>query len=90
MNDEINIAKVWKWGVIGTLTLVVLVVGSIWISTASSGARGHAGVIRKNNSSDNQISAQFEFNRVYTDFEMAVGPDGRLTMGSTKPTRSAT
>lgn len=27
---------------------------------------------------------------LYTDFEMAVGPDGRLTVGSTKPTRSAT
>lgn len=26
---------------------------------------------------------------LYTDFEMAVGPDGRLTVGSTKPTRSA-
>lgn len=26
---------------------------------------------------------------LYTDFELAVGPDGRLTVGSTKPTRSA-
>lgn len=72
MNDEISIAKIWKWGILGVLGITVLVAGSIWIATATSGARGHAGVVRKNNSSDNQISAQFEFNRVYGDIQRDV------------------
>lgn len=72
MDDEIGIAKIWKWGVLGTLALAVLIAGSIWIATVTSGARGHAGVVRKNNSSDNQISAQFEFNRVYGDIQRDV------------------
>lgn len=72
MNDEINVAKVWKWGVLGVLALAVVIAGTIWIVTVTSGARGHAGVVRKNNSSDNQISAQFEFNRVYGDIQRDV------------------
>lgn len=86
MEDEINVATVWRWAVFGVVGVIAAVAFIIWLVTASSGVRGHAGVIRRNNDSNNQIAAQAEFERVWGDIQRDAGvirletdPDRRQT-----------
>lgn len=72
MSEEISVAKMWRWGVLGVLGVIGTVAFVIWLATASSGVRGKAGVTRQNNDSQNQISAQHEFDRVYNDVQRDV------------------
>lgn len=67
MDEDISSAKVWKWVGIIAGSIAVAVIAAWGIALATSGIRGHGGVVRKNNDSNNQIEAQHTFDALFAD-----------------------
>ena len=67
MDDDISSATVWKWFWIFVGFAVAVVVACWALGVFTSGVRGKAGVIEKNNDSNNQIEAQHTFNALWGD-----------------------
>ena len=69
---EISPAKIGRgvgYAIAAVIVVVLISVGIWWVHVATSGVRGKAGVIEKNNGSNNQIEAQHTFVALYGDIQ---------------------